>query len=162
MIGVGLALMAMSDTQQSQAGTERVKDSAFQVGEAALNSQLFQLARSYPLVASKAYPAACTPASAAATPCPDAANLASSYTTADYTAQCNNTAVVPWTTTVKDNNNGAESYYSSAVVQNNPSFDANGDGAMWVRAVGRPAAGRVRSSSSCERPRCRSRFRATS
>ena len=136
MVMLGLAVYAMADTEQKQAGNERVRESAFVVAEAALDAQVLQLSRTFPLVAAQAYPASCAAGNAAAIACPDPAALAGSYTGGDYASQCNGSAVTQWTTQVRDNGRGAEKYYSRAIADGNEAWDANADGALWVRADG--------------------------
>ena len=136
MVMLGLAVYAMADTQQQQAGQERVRESAFVVAEAALDAQVLQLSRTFPLVASQAYPAACSAANAAPVTCPDPAAMSGSYTGGDYATTCNGAAVTQWTTSVHDNGGGAEKYYSRNIVNAQPTYDANADGALWVRAEG--------------------------
>ena len=136
MVMLGLAVYAMADTEQKQAGQERVRESAFVVAEAALDAQVLQLSRTFPLVAAQAYPAACTATAASSLTCPDPAAMAGSYNGGDYATTCNGSAVTQWVTSVRDNGNGAEKYYSRAIVDGNPPWDANADGALWVRAEG--------------------------
>ena len=136
MVMLGLAVYAMADTEQKQAGNERVRESAFVVAEAALDAQVLQLSRTFPLVATQAYPTGCTAAAATATTCPDPVAMSGSYTGGDYASGCNGSAVTQWTTRVRDNGRGAEKYYSRAIVDGNETWDANADGALWVRAEG--------------------------
>jgi len=143
MIGLGLAVHAAAETQNRQSGQERVRESAFGVTEAAVNAQVFQLSKVFPTQAANAYPASCTPASGTAGGCPDGGDF-QGYNGGDYSTTCNGSAVTRWTTTVRDNSNGAEQYYNAAVVNGNPRWDSNFDGALWVRADGK-AGCRTRS-----------------
>lgn len=136
MVMLGLAVYAMADTEQKQAGEERVRESAFVVAEAALDAQVLQLSRTFPLVAAQAYPASCAAGAATATTCPDPAALSGSYTGGDYASQCNGSPVTQWSTRVRDNSRGAEKYYTRSIADGNEAWDANADGALWVRADG--------------------------
>jgi len=51
LMGIGVALVSMSDTQQNQSGGQRVKESAFNLAEAALNAEALQLGHSRPSTA---------------------------------------------------------------------------------------------------------------
>jgi hypothetical protein len=141
MLMFGLAVLALTDTQQHQAGVERTRESAFNLGQAALTAQLFRLGRAWPAESTEALPSSCGP-SASSTSCPDAASLASSFnlsaSTGDYAAaSCPaGTPTTPWTTSAHDNGGTAATYYSASVVNAQPTWDANRDGRMWVRSTG--------------------------
>lgn len=136
MLMIGLATYSFVDTEQSQANKQSYGESSFRYANAALNEQMFQLGTTWPSTSAKAYPSSCTSAGAAAAPCPDATALSQSFTTADFgsTATCSSGAANGWRTYVRDNGGGATSYYDPAVVPSQPSYDANGDGSVWVRA----------------------------
>ena len=138
MIGLGLAVYAAADTQDAQSGQERKREAAFGLAEATINAQVFQLTRAFPGTAAAAYPSVCTPASATTTPCPDASTLQGTQQAVDFTGNCNGTATTPWTTMVRDNPGTAKDFYNPAVVEatTNATWDANADGAVWVRADG--------------------------
>lgn len=147
MLGLGLGLLSFVDEQQRQSGAERVRESAFNLGEAALNAQVFVLSRAWPASAAGAYPAACTSGSAASS-CPDPTALERSFKGADFEG-------ASWTTTVRDDAGGDlddddaaggadQAYYDEALVASRPSWDADGDGAVWVRSQAR-ARGKTRA-----------------
>ncbi len=48
MLGLGLALLSIVDTQASESGTERSRDRAFNLSESVLTSQAFVLGRNWP------------------------------------------------------------------------------------------------------------------
>jgi len=137
MMGLGLATASFVDGEQSQSGRERVRESAFNIAESALDGQVFQITRAWPS-ASAPYPASCTPTSSPTLPCPDAASLQASATTVDYnTGACPAGSPAPvWTTSVRDDGGGAANYYDAQVVNAQPTYDANGNGRMWVRSSG--------------------------
>jgi hypothetical protein len=137
MLMIGLATYSFVDAQQSQANREHVGESSFRLANAALNAQMFQLGSAFPSASPSAYPSWCTSGSGAGAPCPDAAALSSSFTGPEYASgTCSGGVTNGWRTAVRDNGGGATSYYDPAVVPSQPSWDANADGSVWVRAEG--------------------------
>lgn len=135
MLSLGLAIFAYSDGQTTQTRTERVRESSFNLAERALEQQTFKLSRSWAGSPNTAYPAACTPTSALDL-CPNGSELISAGDSPDADA------ATTWTTIVRDNGdddpateNTGENFYSPALVDNRPSWDANKDGVVWVRAT---------------------------
>jgi hypothetical protein len=129
------------DTQQRESRHERTRESSFNQAEAVLDAQVFQLGQAWPAAYSAtATPARCTSASAAGSYCPQQGAITAGYTTADYTAgTC--AGQQTWTTQVQDNVAGATQYYDDGVLNGAtpaPSYDANGDGTVWVRASASP------------------------
>lgn len=137
MLMIGLATYSLVDTQTGQANGEHVREASFRFANAALNEQMFQLGSAWPSSAATAYPTWCTSAGAAGAPCPNAAALSSSFTGPEYApGTCAGGVTNGWRTAVRDNGGGATSYYDPAVVPGQPSYDANGDGSVWVRSEG--------------------------
>lgn len=145
MMAIGLATATYVDGQQTQSGGERVRESAFNVAESALGAQLFQLSQApWPSTPGSPLPAFCTPSSSATPTCPDAASLAASYTTSDYsTAPCpGGVASAPmWKTWAHDDSDGAggsQRFYSATLPSGalQPTWDSNANGRMWVKATG--------------------------
>jgi hypothetical protein len=137
MLMIGLATYSFVDGQQAQANRQHIGEASFSLTNAALNEQMFQLGSVWPKSSATAYPTSCTSAAAAAAPCPDAAALSSSYSGTTYGAgACPGGVTNGWRTFVRDNGGGATSYYDPAVVPGQPSWDANADGSVWVRAEG--------------------------
>jgi Tfp pilus assembly protein PilX len=126
LLGVGIAGLAFVDGQSRQSGTERVSESAFNLTQGALKSQLFEVSRNWPGSAGSAY-TACTSA-AAATSCPDPGTLAAQFSGSDY-------GDASWATAIQDNGGAVASYYTAAGAASQPAYDANGDGKLWVRAT---------------------------
>ncbi|HEX8102969.1 MAG TPA: hypothetical protein VF533_10170 [Solirubrobacteraceae bacterium] len=143
MMTIALAVVAFSDTQQNQSRVERVREASFRLTEASMQHQIFQLGRKWPGSAGVAYPAVCSPASPALDPCPDNATLSAGYAGTDYPAAMTcpaGTPAVPWTTEVRDNGNLTKTstdvaYYNRALALTRPTYDANLDGKLWVRAT---------------------------
>lgn len=124
MMMMGLAALSYVDGQTRASLRERVGESQFNMAEGALTSQTFLLARSWPGSAAAAYPSICQPG-VQDPRCPDANALLASYNAADYRS-----ATTTWRTQVRDN---PTDLYTTAVLSQ-PSWDANGDNRVWVRA----------------------------
>ncbi|CAA9529147.1 MAG: hypothetical protein AVDCRST_MAG85-3510, partial [uncultured Solirubrobacteraceae bacterium] len=133
MLGVGLAVAAMSDTQEQQATTERIRESSFGFAEATLNAQVTRLNRTWPSSAPTAFPAECTPTADTVTGCPDAATLTSSFEGVDNGVTTCAGAPPVWRSTVRDNGGAVATYYRSSGAAAQPSYDFNKDGLVWVR-----------------------------
>jgi Tfp pilus assembly protein PilX len=124
MLSVGLATLSFGAGQRQLTAGERIRESTFTVAEAALNAQIFQLGQSWPGSAATQYPAGCS-SSTTTTNCPDPATINAQFTGTDYTGNS-------WATVIQDNNRS--DYYSSSVQAGQPTYDADGDGKVWVRA----------------------------
>ena len=134
MMTLGVAVLGLVDNQQRESGTERQRESGFQLTEAVLNAQIYQLSNRWPSCASGAtcdpsvpYPSTCTEASTA-TDCPNKAALTSVYSAVDYSRG------VTWKTQIRDDDLAKPDFYSDNLVSG-PSYDANGDSYVWVRAT---------------------------
>jgi Tfp pilus assembly protein PilX len=137
MVVGGLSLMSAVDTQTNSSGVERQRETAFNLAEGALNAQLFALSRDWAgrgmaanaaaNTAANPYPAWCTPASTSAR-CPSSPALTSAFANADAKG-------ATWNTTVRDD--GASplgTFYSEDAIADQPGYDANKNGKLWVRA----------------------------
>jgi len=143
LVVVGLAAVALADSQHGPSRDERAREAALNLAESALQSQVFRLQRAtWPSASTTALPSLCSASSAATAACPDAGALAASFSAAtavDYRpGTCSPASVVSpsWATWVRDNGGGAVSYYDPSAVNAQPTFDANGDGSVWVGAQG--------------------------
>lgn len=142
MMTIALAVVAFADNQQNDSRVERVGEASFQLTEGAIQAQIFQMGRKWPGSAARAYPSSCTPSSPATDPCPDPSGLSNGYNGVDYPtgrACPAGTPTVPWTTEVRDNGaadrTGSDvSYYNRTLALTRPTYDANKDGKVWVRA----------------------------
>jgi hypothetical protein len=137
LMAIGLAAVAYVDSQQNSARQERTRESSLTLTEAALNGQVFQLARVWPSQATP-FTTPCTSAAPSDSPtsfCPAPASLSTGYGGPDF-GTCTGTSTVPWTTTVRDNGTGSETYYNRAIVDAQLGYDANQDGQLWVRSEG--------------------------
>jgi hypothetical protein len=129
MLGSSLAVVAYVDNETTQSKTARHRETAFNLGEAALNAQVFALARDWPGAgkAADAY-APCLPATGGSH-CSSNARLMALFPTSDAAVGAN------WQTQVRDNTvPGAPNFYDDAQAQAAPGYDANGDNLLWVRS----------------------------
>lgn len=126
VLTVGLTTAATVDTQQKESRKQRERESTFQLTEALLNTQIFQMSLRWPGNAGAPYPTSCTAASVERD-CPRAASVTTGYTGPDY-------AQLSWITSVRDNGGSLLSYYDDAQADTQPQWDANDDHMMWVRA----------------------------
>jgi Tfp pilus assembly protein PilX len=139
LLGLGLGLVMLTNNQQRAATREQSRESAFSLAEAALNAQIFQLARQWPTEKSPA-PTSCTEATATSTnACPDpgSLNVAAGYPAAGScagTEAWGSALSNRWTSYVRSDTSTSQ-LFSSSVDRANPAYD-NGDRSLWVRAVG--------------------------
>lgn len=97
---VGLAGFAYVDTQQSESGIQRQRESAFNLGEGVLSAQTFVVASKWPDSAALRYPDHCASTGTQTgfeDRCPDPAFVSASYSTPDYGPQTR------WVVDVRDN-----------------------------------------------------------
>jgi Tfp pilus assembly protein PilX len=133
MLSLGLAAYAYVGSQTSQSGQERVRESSFNLTEAASEEAINFLTVKWPSAASP-YPSSCSSTSSS-TSCPDPAGVTGGLSGSSAPADFSGTAW-SWTTEVHDNNAPTATYYndSSTSTRGQPGYDANGDGALWVRS----------------------------
>jgi hypothetical protein len=127
MLLLGLSVLAYVDGQTQASAKSRISDSAFNLAEGVLDTQVYLLSRTWPGSALTARPASCGSVTAV-TGCPTPAQVRSSFASADWTGP------VSWSTTVRDNGGASSSFYSDALAATQPSWDANGDGRVWARS----------------------------
>jgi type II secretory pathway pseudopilin PulG len=147
ILGLGLALLLFTDSQQKAAGREQASESAFNVAEAALDAQITQVSRDWPALAgSQPYETTgCTAANSTATNgCPTAASMKIGYPVTS-TAACpaaikdawGSASTNQWTTYVRDDNPGENvSFFSSSLENEQKGYDLNKDNKLWIRSVG--------------------------
>ena len=134
MMTAGFAIASRVDTQTSASQAQRVRDSAFNLAESALNAQIFAMSTGFK--SSESDFDAC-PQPVPTVRCPDNASL--------VTTGSPDLAGATWQTTVHDNgpDEDDKNFYSEAT-RAQPGWDVNGDGNVWVRAQG-TAQGRSRT-----------------
>ena len=135
LVSLSLPLLSLIDSQQRQTAHERKSESSFNLAEAAYDSMVFVLSNEWPSVETGAFPTTCTNTSAT-TKCPNADLLSATYSGADYSNP-------GWIVSVRDDSAGGD-YYDAAQLSTAPTWDANGNARMWVRADAH-AAGRDRT-----------------
>ena len=131
---LGVTTLTLVDQQQKESGRERVRESSFALSEGVLNSQIYLLSRQWPGEATQAYNGQCTVATSANRKCPDHATMQTGFTGNDYNSG------MTWTTEVRDNtltgSTASANFYDDVAVRQQPQWDSNRDGYMWVRAQG--------------------------
>jgi hypothetical protein len=138
MLTGGVVTYSIVNTQTAQSKVQRNRESAFNLAEAALNAQVFQVARSWPGKGVQSNPAPVCTQSSSDVRCPSSQQLVGLLPAADA-------AGASWQTQVRDNGDGqTQSFYKDDVVQSNPAYDANGDNKVWVRATA-TAQGKTRT-----------------
>src|SRR3954454_20134643 len=147
MVVGGLSLLSAVDTETSSSTVERQRETAFNLAEGAMNAQMFALSRDWAgkgmaanaaaNTAANPYPAWCTPASTSSR-CPSSPALMSAFASADAKG-------ATWNTTVRDDGaSPLDTFYSDDAIANQPGYDANTNGKLWVRAQA-TARGRTRT-----------------
>ena len=123
MLALGISAYAYVGSQTSQSSDERVRETTFNLGESALNTAANFLSTNWPTPSSP-YPSSCTQASTSSS-CPSPTGVTGGQTGTQWS----------WTTEVHDNGAPSASYYSDTTTRAQPSYDANGDGNLWIRAA---------------------------
>lgn len=132
LLAFGISTAALVDTDQADSRRERERESSFQITEGALNAQIYQLSTRWPgatVETEYQYPDACTVDSTEAD-CPNGAALEASFTGVDYGDG------TEWVTQVRDNGGTSPNYWTDDLLTTQPTYDANDDNFLWVRASG--------------------------
>lgn len=138
MMGLGVATLALIDTQEAESGVVRTRETAFNLAEAAMNAQIFQMSNDWPGegMALNPYPT-CTPDSTHPR-CPAQGDVDAMFGSADV-------GDATWSTSVHDNEGGTnEHHYTDSTTGTKPGYDSNGDGKVWIRSQA-TARGRTRT-----------------
>ncbi|MEA2208179.1 MAG: hypothetical protein QOF54_656 [Solirubrobacteraceae bacterium] len=142
ILGLGMGLLLFTDNEQKASAREQSSESAFNVAEAALNAQVGQLSREWPVATAVS---SCTEGTTTTgNYCPPKIPLSVGYASfgnATCPAGISKDAwgspiTNRWTTYVRDDKNTGSSYFNSATARTEPEYDADGDNKVWVRAVG--------------------------
>jgi Tfp pilus assembly protein PilX len=156
MTTLALGTYSYVQGQQRQSADERVKDSAYNLAEAALESAVAYLGSGsvwttmngstpWPWGAAQGQATAgnCSQSSLATDNCPDPSTVTSSFNASN---QQDYAGAPTWVTTVRDNSQPSTActplalagscFYRESITNaaGVPEYDANGDGAVWVRA----------------------------
>lgn len=142
MAAFGATMLGSIDTQQSVSREERVRESSFNLAEAALAAHAMQLSRSWPgcsgvpgetCLQTTSAPLTCSATATTAT-CPDAPAVNSGYAGTDYGQPCATAPSTPaWQTAVRDNAAGEQ--YWTAAISSRAHYDLNADGVVWMRST---------------------------
>jgi Tfp pilus assembly protein PilX len=140
MLGTILSVAAFIDSQTKLGADSRKRETAFNMGEAALNGQMFALSQQWPGAGAATNTAlqygTCTQASTG-THCPNALALSNLIASPDTTN-------ATWQTVVRDNGGSSPNFYSDALTLGQPAYDANNDKQLWVRSTS-TARGKTRT-----------------
>jgi hypothetical protein len=129
MLGSTLALVTYVDRESGQTGVNRTRETAFNFAEAALNSEVYALARKWPgstKAADAGFKGTCS-SSVSGPYCPLDSQLRGLFPT-------NDTAGATWKIDVRDNDEDSPDFYSDATVLDNADYDKDGNDQLWVRA----------------------------
>lgn len=145
MLGFGLATLSYVDSDARTSGGERNNESSYDYAEGLLDTEGYLVSSQWPTASSLAMPD-CTyngstvtaaGGSLGATFCPSAAQMAQDFSSKEYSGP------LTWTARIRDNGgsdtcavtgkNLCSYYYDDSVLASQPSWDANGDGQLWVR-----------------------------
>jgi Tfp pilus assembly protein PilX len=130
LLAFGMSLAAFTDSDQRDSRRERERESSFHVTEGVLNAQIYQLSTRWPSATTETpYPASCTVSSTAAD-CPNGTAMQGNFTTVDHTGG------TQWVTQVRDNGGASPNFWSDSLLTTQPTYDANDDNFLWVRASG--------------------------
>jgi Tfp pilus assembly protein PilX len=127
ILGFGMAVLSQADVQSHQTGNEAWGEATYNNAEGALDAEANLMQQSWPTATTST----CNQSSASSTFCPGTA-LTNSFSTT-YTGHLFSNP--QWTVQIVDDSGGESSnYYSDAAASTAPSYDANGDGKVWIRA----------------------------
>ncbi len=127
VFGLGIAVLSQADVQTHQTGVEAWGEATYNNAEGALDSTANLLQQSWPTAATST----CNQSSASSSFCPGAA-LTNSFNTA-YAGRLFNSP--QWTVQIVDDSGGqSANFYSDAASATAPTYDANRNGKLWIRA----------------------------
>jgi Tfp pilus assembly protein PilX len=127
ILGLGLAALSQADVQSHQTGHEASGEAAFNMAEGALDAEADLLEQSWP----SASTSTCNQSSTAGTFCPGT-TLTNSFATTYAGKWFNNPT---WSVKILDNSSPETSnYYVDTGTSSVPSYDANADNKLWIRA----------------------------
>jgi hypothetical protein len=146
MTGIGLATLSYVDSDARVSGGERNRESSYDYGEGLLDTQGYLVSTKWPTDSASAAPDCSftgTTVTAAGgvggtAMCPVPSQLQQTFGSKEYNGP------LAWSTEVRDNGgsdtceltgkNLCSYYYDDSLLTSQPSFDANGDGQLWIRA----------------------------
>jgi Tfp pilus assembly protein PilX len=125
-----LAITQTVDVETHQSGNEVAGEAAFNLAQSALEAEALQLQQAWPGTAAAAYPTTCNQSSTPVTGCPGTA-LTSSF---NSTYSGPNYSNPTWSVEVIDDSGSNPNFYADSLSVNPTTWDANGDGRVWIRA----------------------------
>jgi Tfp pilus assembly protein PilX len=145
ILGLGLGLLLFTDSQTKASAKEQAKESAFNVAEAALNAQVGQISRAWPL--SETTPkSGCTALTSTSTnACPDKGSLEKGYPNISPVScpagtpkdAWGSALTNQWTTYVRAPESATSTAFNSSNELGMVPYDEGGKfNRLWVRAVG--------------------------
>jgi Tfp pilus assembly protein PilX len=140
MLGTILSVATFTDGQTKLGADSRKRETAFNIGEAALNAQMFALSQDWAgagegQAGGNPYPT-CTQVSTGSK-CPNATALSNLIASPD-------TSGITWQTVVRDDGGTSQNFYSDATTLSQPAYDANNNHRLWVRSTA-TARGKTRT-----------------
>jgi Tfp pilus assembly protein PilX len=139
IMALGLGLLLFTDNQQKASTREQASEAAFNVAEAALNAQVGQLSRKWPLNETEMPPTCVAGTSTETNNCPSPTDVKVDPNTGSTTCSGTDAWGSPlsnqWTTYVR-RDVGESPLFSSTTEQSEASYAASEAGALWVRSVG--------------------------
>lgn len=147
MLALGLGVFTFVEGQQRASANERIRESSYNLAEAALESTVaylsvgseFPAASTDPWGETAAAPgqgAACGPSSVATDRCPNPATVTGAFSQGGDAAQPDHRNAPQWSTTVWDDVGASANLYQEGVTNapGNPMWDTDSDGEMWIRS----------------------------
>jgi hypothetical protein len=131
MLSLGLALAPLADNQTDQVSQQRKRETAFNVAESVLNAQIFQLSNYWPGRGAAGSPSLqySTCMQAGGSRCPVPARIAKMIPSMDTASG------IMWRSNVYDDSYALDGFYDDSRVRaDQPGYDANENGRLWVRA----------------------------
>lgn len=131
ILTLGIVTLRNVDAQTHQSGRESAAEAAFNMAESALDAETLRLQTGWPTAATW-WSGSCTNQTAAATASCPGPSLTSSFNATYAGSEYLNPT---WQLQVFDDSwNPDNDYYSDSLAQSAPTYDANADNKVWVRA----------------------------
>jgi Tfp pilus assembly protein PilX len=133
MLAMGLGAVTFVDAQSKLTASQRQRETAFNVAEAALNAQITQISHHWAGI-NGANADLTTHPTIGFLPCPGGAFCPSSGELTSLVPGADSNVAITWRTNVYDNTGNLGDYFADSRVGNQCGCDYNNDGKVWVRA----------------------------
>ncbi|QEC49380.1 hypothetical protein FSW04_18590 [Baekduia soli] len=133
MLALGLGAMTFVDGQSKLTASQRQRETAFNVSEAALNAQITQISHHWSGMNGQ-NPDGSTNAVVGFMPCPGGAFCPSASELTTLVPGADSNVAITWKTNVYDNSGSLDGYFADSRIGTQCGCDANNDGRVWVRA----------------------------